>query len=122
MCWFGNLASKIATEDIQVYKIFFIKNDIILSPIFSFIWEKGITYETSINTSRIYNSITNGFHSLRDYPVLIDNDWYTKSGHNILLVQNQDKVLKVIIPKGSTYYENVHGEIVSNKLKIAWQQ
>lgn len=47
--------------------------------------------------------------------------WNTKSNHHIIdsgLVSDRDRLMDCIIPKGTTYYENEYGEIVTTCIKV----
>lgn len=124
MCWYNYkiIHPKIATEDIQVYKIVINFGNNVSSGVYSFKWESGIVYQSKISIETYYNQmeITKGFHTLRDRPCITGNYWYTSNGHLLFIALPYHIVFKAIIPKGSTYYENEYGEIVSNKLKLLY--
>lgn len=138
---------KIAEEDIEVFKIVKLGDrepedrekvkkselNVFYSIYNGFPYRIGETYRENINLSYRLNSslyewagykITHGFHSysknlchicLDGYIFIIraqnfDIDWFFSD--------NDIVKLNCIIPKGSEYYENEHGEIVSNYLKI----
>lgn len=133
MCWKTRKTpiKQIAESDLKVYKILKYVENYIISPIRGFIWELNKTYKTELDNPNYYiderrNVINCGFHSLLDSPKLhrtmffASRIWYIKSS-DIMLYSPNEYVFEAIIPKGSEYYENENGEIVSNQLKIIKQ-
>lgn len=129
MCWETRKTpiKKIAESDLKVYKILRCIENRIVSPIkHEFAWELNKTYKTELDSpdycGRI-NIITLGFHSLLDSPKLCKTvffrftEWCIKN-HTVILYTINEYVFEAVIPKGSEYYENEYGEIVSNQLKI----
>lgn len=126
----------IAQEDLIVYKSFLKNTDenIFKTPFQFFTYEINKLYETeiklvkktefigieafdndSIDKSKLdfdvhkyINVISNGFHSLK-YPDRIDTDSIGLFGL---------KIVECIVPKGSFYYTDNSGLIVSNKIII----
>ena len=114
MCWKSNnfISPKIATNDIEVYKILRVVDESISSRCFEFYWKLGIQYETNVCFKG------EGFHSSKEYPKVNSYNWYTDK---ILFIKfTNDRIFKAVIPEGSIYYENEYGEIVSNKLKLLY--
>jgi hypothetical protein len=125
MCWkSNNLIAKKADKDIVVYKMGFIKNNI-----FTSYYRDGFQYNKNnsnlpiikiqvINTNCIY-SIEKGYHCYSKYCQINLNkqyfNIYSISGVKIDYYFYAD-IGKFIIPKGTIYYENKDGEIVSEKL------
>ena len=120
MCWYNNriIPPKIAIEDIQVYKIVAKFDKGISSGVYPFKWESGVVYQSKIGINTYYSQmeITKGFHTLRDEPLFKGIYWYTSNKHLLFCARPSHAVFEAIIPKGSTYYENKNGEIVSDKL------
>lgn len=123
MCWKSkNLISpKMANNDIKVYKILKVSDESIVSPCFNFHWKLGTQYEANVCFKDAKRMIFEGFHSLRECPKSSLYRWYT-TNTDLFVKLPGDRVFKAVIPEGSAYYENEYGEIVSNKLKIVWQQ
>lgn len=132
MCWKTSRPpiKKIAESDLKVYKILTCIENRIVSPIKSeFAWELNKTYKTELDSPKYYihgrvNVINCGFHSLLDSPILYTSSfrhfkiWKTKYLCDIIYYDEGECVFEAVIPKGSKYYENGWGEIVSNQLKI----
>ena len=122
MCWKSNnfISPKIATNDIEVYKILRVLDESIISPCFDFYWKLGIQYEINICFKDKKTIIHEGFHSLREYPKADNYNWYITNDKHLFIKFTNDRIFKAVIPEGSIYYENEYGEIVSNKLKILY--
>ena len=114
-----------AKKDIFCYKRFLVKEDnkhilteevmnndnIIISPIQQFLYNKEEKYTTELDTLMINgskgNAIYNGFHSYTNPITAFKESYY------------DEFVMKCIIPKGSKYYINpVNHEYVSNMILI----
>ena len=124
MCWSTEATKhhrpKIANTDLYVLKIFsFYTNNlgkmILKSPFYSDMkWRFNKIYKTELG--KPYNpnfsttmEITKGFHCFRtDVPS-------SYIGHYMGI---NTCIMLCVIPEGSTYYENEHGEIVTNQLEI----
>lgn len=126
MCWSTkdkNYATPILAEkDFKVYKVLVVTGDSILSPCHSFEWELGVLYEEDIkvNTTGVEvleTKINDGFHSLRFPPICKDDSWCI-GDKELFGCVTHDIVFEAIIPKGSVYFENEDGEIVSTALKL----
>ena len=124
MCWVTHesLKQQIAKKDIKVYKVFKVEDGTIYSPIHSNqVWSKGATVESPIKISSVFpfHQISLGLHSCIK-PIMLDsNMWCIKGTEHTLFGKDKNEiVLKCIIPKGTTYYVNKRGEVVSNKLKL----
>ena len=128
MCWTSKTipVRRIAKNNIKVYKILYKVGNIIKSPVFNeFAWEIGVDF--SISSTRLYTVksgelyyIDEGFHSLKDVPIKKGFYWYTPKTNYMLfgIDEHTDTLFECIIPKGSAYYINSNGEIVSDHLKI----
>lgn len=148
MCWRSDKVEyqkkKIADEDIEVFKI--VQNicgDYFSSIYQGFRYDIGNEYEQEMETGNVINtSITSeeyisqilihrGLHSYSSKDVGINpagkNMEYLcitsiRKNHVIdsFLIEEYANMYKLncIIPKGSEYYENELGEIVSNKIKV----
>jgi len=126
----GNI-SNIAEEPIEVYKV--LRKDS-LGELYApymcgFSYMLGKIYETTIeflDISEGYIKIENGFHSYsKECISTLTTEWVGVSsitgGRRLLGFKigfSNYIVMKCIIPKGATYYENKYGEIVSDKLQI----
>ena len=136
MCWVGRGPAKIAEKDIVVYKLgYLFKN----SGVFSSLYHgydyhpKGLNRTVTLapivggavlphlsqfDTGLIYS----GYHSYKSICLLF-NEIYTFA-RTILLGNIRDRinlyndyyVATFIIPKGSEYYENDNGELVSSNI------
>lgn len=143
MCWesYSLPVKKIADKDITVYKILkeITGSNKICSPIYDE-WEWTIddvyrgdkpnpncVYEYDIclcHKPKKMWTIKEGLHSLRSKPYFIRyasiGCWWKSSidNHPIFQASYNEHVYECIIPKGSIYYENEIGDIVSNALII----
>ena len=146
MCWFGERKHKrVAKEDIRCKKVFYrqpghIRNRYV-SPVMKTMYVQGQTYESNIvlTCGTGYWKIDEGIHCYSMDKVKIERsiaqcgerlvakipfatDNYGNKHHLCTYYGNdigmQAVVLECIIPKGSVYYENLGGEIVTEKLII----
>jgi hypothetical protein len=131
MCWISEKPAilKIASEDIKVFKIVEKFENNIISVYRGYEYKIGKLYETEIGLTET-SSITfihYGFHSYSDKCKLDPNGTYFKQPafrimfKDICLDEFSCRGLSYykvdcIIPKGSQYYENDRGEIVSDKI------
>lgn len=136
MCWESNKVEKpfpiIADNDIPVIKIVIANYktcDRCISKFMTFVYEKDRLYSNDIPlriTSKSYFNkwiIFEGFHSYS-----CKNKLRIKDDAMVLYGLNKNDILDIgsplnefslalfIIPKESEYYENKHGEIVSNQI------
>ena len=137
MCWVGKLEDKkVATEDIKVKKIL----DKFMGFYYAyyqewFEYKLGEVYETTVEP-RVHNFIEgaylidNGFHSYAwdiEMKQLCAGDIKVRSLRHLggqTIYQNNGRyggdhkiaVMECTIPKGTVYWENQVGEIVSEKL------
>lgn len=145
MCWIGKVGNKkIADRDILVYKILTKCGNTISAPYFNaFTYKLGSEYslDKKIDATQykfpsgvIYIYIHEGFHCFNEKCIVKRME--TSSGHfvsvttnnedfygkNLLRLagtpQNEVIVVKCIIKKGTEYYENKAGEIVTEKLYL----
>lgn len=132
MCWrikVRNLQPHIADKDIEVYKVVKLANDKFCVACYqNYCYEVGadVCREVEILIRGHYAFVTVGLHSYKSFtfvPNSIYNgswkDFYTSehpnSKHQLLL--NNDRYLATfIISRGTTYFENELGEIVSNHI------
>lgn len=138
MCWQtknvitkGFKHSLSSTEDIEVYKIGWIDKNIF----YSYYCECGYKFNTPNEVIKLHlNScsafkarIEQGYHSYSEEcyvrECITDNiDIYSPVSEKINNFDNYDEIYeqfaigKFIIPKGSEYYENEDGEIVSSQI------
>ena len=126
MCWYSTTKNKlIAEEDISVYKIVRkLQNNICDSIDRFYKYNKGEEYVNPIcfeeNILSGY-TVHSAFHSYKylsmirvcryGYQVFTPNHtWRIDS------IPFPCHIAKFIIPKGSIYYENIYGEIISDKI------
>lgn len=123
MCWStknkNNATPIVAEKDIKAYKVLTVMGNLISSPCQYFRWKLGELYEEDIKvtTTELKTYINNGFHSLKYPPFHKDGFWHN-GDKKLFSWGTYDVVFEVIIPKGSVYYENKDGEIVSTALKL----
>ena len=131
MCWISKTPAilKIASEDIKVFKIIEKFENNIISAYKGFRYKIGQLYETEIRLTETFSSafIQQGFHSYSNECRLERDCTYLEQPAFRIMFKGSrlDGFSKVsyykvncIIPKGSQYYENEFGEIVSNKIII----
>ena len=134
MCWVGKCDVKIAKRDFYVYKLGCISDEGFRSLYQNFIYipkeiNKKIKLEPVIHDYKIYElmkkqygTIYEGYHSYKDIAMPYSDlrPYYRtiylgKFAEDIRL-NNVYSIATFIIPKGSEYYENRAGEIVSNQI------
>ena len=129
MCWTGKPIKKIAQNNIPIYKVctnsFY--EDEVVSIFKGFIYKLNKTYKSNIEATPINDLgnvlISKAFHSYGANTFIkksIKTGSITIFGHSKkinsqLCCKNLVKVLGYV-PKGSEYYENIHGEIVSDQI------
>ena len=139
MCWTGRIEDKrIAEKDIQVFKVVRdIGNGKIKSECIGFIYKTKKLYtlrhwwggkrKLKPDIRGKYVNINSGFHSYNPdklFTVKQQDEHiisvYSKKGNNFTISYNETDIKKVkcIIPKGSEYWENKNGEVVSNQIMI----
>ena len=134
MCWVGKCDVKIAKRDFYVYKLGYVSDKGFNSLYQDFIYIPGVLNETVkmrplISNYSIYlllkeqyGIIYEGYHSYRDIAMPYSDlglhsrtIYLGKIAENIRL-NNIYSIATFIIPKGSEYYENNNGEIVSSNI------
>ena len=128
MCWIGKCNIKIAKRDFYVYKLGSVSYKGFESLYQDFIYEpKEINKKVELNPIPLYKdksfyAIYEGYHSYKDV-VMPYSDLRsccrTIYFGNIKLNHypyNIYHLATFIIPKGSIYYENIYGEIVSSNI------
>lgn len=127
MCWIGKLdtTAKIAEKDIEVFKICRPRTkNTCVSWFRNFRYKKGETYEHPINIdeTELFLNIDEGIHSyILNIDIERSDDIYlslTLDNKFICIYPNDVCYVKCIIPKGSTYFINERGEVVSDAIKI----
>lgn len=131
MCWVGTndeeLTPKIAEDNIPVEKIVmlgtnFDNEECWYSAYFSKEYELNTTYKTD-DMFLFVCVVEKGFHSYKGVRIVINKEIesiYIYSKMNCKLDSwhiCSTAIMSCIIPKGSIYYENRHGEIVSNTIR-----
>ena len=128
MCWIGKCDIKIAKRDFYVYKLGSVSDKGFKSLYQNFIYEpKEINKKVKLNPIQLYKDksfyvIYEGYHSYKDI-VMPYSDLHSccrtiylgkiKLHHYPYNIYN---LATFIIPKGSVYYENIYGEIVSSNI------
>ena len=130
MCWVAvteeELTPKIAEDNIPVEKIVMLNTTIYNEPYwcsayFNKIYDLNTTYKT--NDMHLEGCIVKeGFHSYKGVKIIFNKELeriYIYDKNKIRLdswhIYNK-AIMSCVIPKGSMYYENNHGEIVSNAI------
>lgn len=142
MCWLSTekRTYKVADEDIRTYKVMVQMPGVkIFDSLYNHkSYEVGQIYKTTVNP--VYNienkyktRIENGFHSYDKSKTEIKDDsnsWYinakNREDYSLDIIwyppslrEYKDIVaVECVIPKGSCYYENEDGEIVSNQIMV----
>ncbi len=128
MCWIGRCDVKIAKRDFYVYKIGCVSDKGFKSLYQNFIYEpKEINKKVELNPIQFFLDessyvIYEGYHSYKDIamPYSDLHPYYRtiylgKIAEDIRLY-NIYSIATFIVPKGSEYYENGGGEIVSSNI------
>lgn len=137
MCWIcssDNFKLQNAEEDIVVYKVLQLENGKLHSPNFNcFTWIEGETYGSPLdihlfraNASYYFEGLQ-GMHSYKQnprydayYEAYMFRRFYSPK-RSVPVQYNLTKgmcVAKCIIPKGTTYAINEHGEVISERLQF----
>ena len=126
MCWNGyRIQRRVAEKDIEVYKIGIVQNNRFICEFQDFSYKKGVTNEELVlRETRWMNSISinEGYHSYKRVSIkfnsLSSNKFkYIYRGYVIQPYrEGRYDLATFIIPRGSTYYENLDGEIVSSNI------
>ena len=134
MCWIGKCDVKIAKRDFYVYKLGYTANNNFRSLYQNFIYIPGVINKDvkiiplipGYNIYKVmkeqYGGIYEGYHSYKDIAMPYSDlgSYYRtiylgKIAEDIRL-NNIYSIATFIIPKGSEYYENKAGEIVSSSI------
>lgn len=139
MCWLSKIKPiiRVADSDILVEKILVVRfrfdgmkrvSEGISSPIMlGNVWEIGEEYHCRLDEPFLsglaegYYEINSGFHSCRE---ISKGRWYWKSvdcngvARDMFDYYGDEYVYSAVIPSGSHYYVNEHGEYVSDRLRI----
>jgi len=137
MCWTGKITDKhIAKKDIEVFKILLINGDELFSPYMNMPYIEKMLYTKDIEPEICKEGIRieKGLHCYSGSCMAKMKDAYTDRDIVVAMKRgrfqvyygsyerNNDNgimaVFRGVIPKGTVYYENGHGEIVSEGLKI----
>ena len=125
MCFYVNKSQKqIAKKDITVYKIITMNNK---SLVYHFSWKPNKTYKENLKTKEQLTYLKDNTTSVWGYSRNLEFEKVINEGfHGFIHIKNAiklqrritsfTKIVKMIIPKGSTYYRNKE-EIVSNQIK-----
>ena len=128
MCWIGKCDIKIAKRDFYVYKLGSVSYKGFESLYQDFVYEpKEINKKFELNPIQFYKDkslyvIYEGYHSYKDIAMPYSDlrpyhrtIYLGKIAEDIRL-NNVYSIATFIIPKGSKYYENKAGEIVSSSI------
>lgn len=142
MCWTGKeLDRHIATAgDMPVYKVLLINGDELLSPYRDMPYVENMLYTQNIKSKigckdfmGYQIRIEEGLHcysgsctvkmknAYTDKDILVDTKRHFRLYYDSHGLDTDNRIMAVfrgVIPKGTVYYENEHGEIVSEGLKI----
>ena len=133
MCWSTKKPAvlKMAEKDIAVFKVVEQVDEKLLSYCKGFPYEIGKLYETRIGDRKVKCGrlcIEEGFHSYSNKCKWKPLDQITDTIHKVtfgncvlaidISILYEHVKVNCIIPKGALYYENEHGEIVSDKIII----
>jgi len=143
MCWTGKITDKhIATAgDMPVYKVILINGNDLLSPyrdmpyIENMLYTKDIKPEIGMDdeirieaglhcysgscTVKMKNAYNDKY--INDKYIIVDTKRHFRGYYESFRGDTDNRIVAVfrgVIPKGTVYYENEHGEIVSEGLKI----
>ena len=128
MCWLGKCDIKIAKRDFYVYKLGSVSDKGFKSLYQNFIYEpKEINKKVELNPIPFYKDkslyvIYEGYHSYKDIVMpYSDLRSYCRTIYlgKIKLSHypyNIYHLATFMVPKGSIYYENIYGEIVSSNI------
>lgn len=133
MCWCVNKINfiekpnefhKTATEDIVVYKFGYVKDE----KFYPFV-KKDFFYKPNIINEEIklvlIDYLYNNYYWHRMNKMMIEEGYHSYNNRGICSLFSRDYILdyasashfgKFIIPKGTEYYENKQGEIVSSQI------
>ena len=128
MCWIGKNACRIARRDITVYKLGRILKNEFISLYQDYTYEiKSINEEITLiplkhPTFYPLCMIREGYHSYISISMpysklgLFSRKVYLGKNLSTLWLCNPYYIATFIIPKGSKYFENIYGEIVSSNI------
>ncbi len=124
MCWtsFKSPVRRIAEQDITCYKVIFVAENKVISYYQEYEYEFEKLYTTEISNvaeNGYVFIIIQGFHSYEHCPKINSEGIESENG-TVYKFYNMDTIdtVRCIIPKGSEYYINENGEIVSNAIII----
>lgn len=131
MCWVGTndeeLTPKVAEDNIPVEKIVMSGTNIYNEEYWcSAYFNKEYELNTTYKATRMFLNgcmVEEGFHSYKGVRIIIDKELegiriYGKN--NVKLDSwsiRGTAIMSCVIPKGSIYYENRHGEVVSDTIR-----
>lgn len=132
MCWVGKITDfRIAFKDVPVIKVCYKSKHIsgYLSKIRKHIYDLNKTEKSKLGISRykpstdFFLEINEGLHSYEATAFWKGWDKYYNTSEIVGQISDESccyNYLVGFIPKGSIYFINKHGEIVSNKLKLVY--
>lgn len=126
MCWSGfKVQKKVAEKDIEVYKIGLVQDNRFICEFQDFSYEKGVVNKELVLKEEShwfgYITINEGYHSYKRVSIrfnsLLGKIKCIYRGYIIQpYLDDLYHLATFIIPKGSIYYENRDGEIVSSNI------
>lgn len=128
MCWIGTSSAKIAEKDIVVYKIGKVLNNKFRSLYQNYFYgAKELNTKISLRPASDWDYLPHsliweGYHSYKDVTIPFNEleesfrGMYVGKIKIIMPLINDYYLGTFIIPKGSEYYENHVGEIVSSNI------
>lgn len=134
MCWVGKCDVKIAKRDFYVYKLGYAASNGFCSLYQNFIYVPGVinkrvkmspvipNYSIYKLRKEQYGGIYEGYHSYKDIAMPYSDlgsyyrTIYLGKIEEVIRLNNIYSIATFIIPKGSEYYENKAGEIVSSSI------
>ena len=128
MCWIGTSSAKIAEKDIVVYKIRKVLNNKFRSLYQNYFYgAKELNTKISLRPASDWDYLPHfliwkGYHSYKDVTIPFNEleesfrGMYVGKIKIIMPLINDYYLGTFIIPKGSEYYENHVGEIVSSNI------
>lgn len=123
MCFFArNPQKRIAESDVTCYKIVYVHKKKINSYVRAFPYELNKKYFQPIQfyKNRFGSRAEEGFHSYNKVEYAFNEYYglYIESPYFRTSVDSNERIVKCIIPKGTIYYKNELGEIISESIVI----
>lgn len=129
MCWISKVRPiiRVAESDIPVEKVLRGDDGFVHSPVYTgHFWKLGVEYSVALGEPHLSKYdfgtfvVESGFHSCRE----ISQDSYSwlsvsvLGNYEMFYHHFNEYIYSAVIPSGSRYYVNEHGEYVSDRLRI----